>query len=249
MTRANRGLLTAALACAMLTGCGGGADTPTTPSTVVAATPQATADVQAMYAQFGNGVQVSFDGTTVTLRTTDLPDHPSPYFGAGHALYEAPHAGMVLNPNLIGAQNITFRLPAAPTVASATDTPMGPIGVAVNGVVFFNQYAAMRMPLAGEIATFDRYLGHPQQNNQYHYHLEPLWLTASSRSRLVGVLLDGFPVYGPAEMDGSPPTGLDSCHGHVGVTREFSDGIYHYHASMEAPYIAGCLRGNAGTVN
>lgn len=246
------GTLAVGLWCAVMAACGSTAAAPTTPAAAATAATTAGAPpssaVQAMYALFGNGVQVSFDGAIVTLRTTNLPDHPSPYYGQGHPLYEAPHAGMVLNPNRIASQNIVFRVPAAPTVATASDTPMGPIGVAVNGVVFFNQYAAMRMPLTAEIATFDRFLGHPQQNSQYHYHMEPTWLTASSRSRLVGVLLDGFPVYGPADADGRAPADLDSCHGHVGVTAEFPAGIYHYHANTEAPYLSGCFRGAAGTV-
>ena len=46
----------------------------------------------------------------------------------------------------------------------------------------------------------------------YHYHLEPLWLTGKrGAATLIGVLLDGFPVYGPGETDGSSPKGLDSC--------------------------------------
>ena len=37
------------------------------------------------------------DGQTVVLRTTDLPDHPSPYWGAGNANYEPPQAGMMVS--------------------------------------------------------------------------------------------------------------------------------------------------------
>src|SRR5215471_2931764 len=55
----------------------------------------------AIYSKFGNGVQVSLDGQTVVLKTTDVPDHPSPYFGVGNAGYEAPQPGMMVNPNRI----------------------------------------------------------------------------------------------------------------------------------------------------
>lgn len=220
--------------------------TPTTPATP--ATPP-TSGVQAMYAQFASSVTVSIEGATVTLRTNDLPDHKSPYWGASSASYEAPHAGMQVNPNLIASQNLTFRIPASPAAAAATsDTPMGPIGVSVNGVVLFNQYAAMRQPLTAEIVSFDRYNGHPSPSNQYHYHFEPVSITASSRSRLIGVLLDGFPVYGPIESDGTAPSGLDACNGHTGATPEFASGIYHYHTTAAVPYISGCFRGAAGTV-
>lgn len=222
-----------------------GTTAATTPATSPAPT---TAGVQAMYAQFGNGVVVSYDGSTVVLQTTDVPDHPSPYFGAGHAQYEPPHSGMQPNSNRIVAQNLTFRVPAAPSIGSASDTPLGPIGISVNGVVFFNQYAAMRQPLMSEIVSFDRHNGHPTPANQYHYHFEPLSITASSRSRLIGVLLDGFPVYGPVDADGRAPGDLDSCNGHVSATAEFGAGIYHYHTTTAVPYISGCFRGTPGTV-
>jgi hypothetical protein len=163
-------------------------------------------------------------------------------------LYEAPHAGMRVNPHSIAAQNIVMRVPLNPAVASPTDTPLGPIGVAINGVVFFNQYAAGRSPLDDEIVSFDRQNGHPSPSNQYHYHMEPYWLTLSSKSALIGVLLDGFPVYGPRDRDGNSPVDLDVCHGHDGATNEFPDGLYHYHATTVSPYISGCYRGTRGTI-
>ena len=65
-----------------------------------------------------------------------------------------------------------------PAVAAVhVATPMGPIGVAINGVPLFNQYAAGGAALTGEIVSFDQYNGHPQMSGQYHYHVEPLWLT------------------------------------------------------------------------
>jgi hypothetical protein len=194
------------------------------------------------------GAPASVEGAFVVIRATSVPDHPSPYFGVGHSMYEAPHAGMQVNPNRIATQSIVLRVPLNPASAAASDTPMGPMGVAVNGVALFNQYAAQRAPLDQEIPSFDRYNGHPQQQGQYHYHLEPLFLTAQGSSRLIGVLLDGFPVYGTRDPDGSAPAGLDACNGHVRATPEFPGGIYHYHVVAAPPYIAGCFRGSPGTV-
>src|SRR6266536_2452259 len=175
----------------------------TTSTTTTTSTGTTSATLPAIYGKFGNGVKVSFDSTTVTLTTTDLPDHNSPYFGVGNAKYEAPQAGMVVNPNLIASQNISLRVPAVPSKSTPSDTPLGPIGIATNGVVLFNQYAAGRMPLTNEIFSFDRYNGHPSPSNQYHYHVEPLWLTAQGKAVFIAVLLDGFPVYGPQEVGGS----------------------------------------------
>ena len=49
----------------------------------------------------------------------------------------------------------------------------------MNGVVLFNQDAAGRVPLINEILSVDCYNGHPSPSNEYHYHVEPLWLTQS----------------------------------------------------------------------
>lgn len=226
------------------------ASTTATPSTAAgAADPAPSGTLPSVYAQFGNGVQVSLDETTVVLRTTSVPDHRSPYFGSGNAMYEAPQAGMIVNPNVIRAQALVFRVPLTPQATTPSDTPLGPIGISVNGVVFFNQYAAGRQPLTNEIQTFDRYNGHPQQMGQYHYHIEPLWLTGNrGRSSFLGVLLDGYPVYGPQELGGEAPSGLDSCNGHTHSTPDFTSGVYHYHVVSAPPYISGCFRGRAGTV-
>lgn len=62
-------------------------------------------------------------------------------------------------------------------------------------------------------------------------------------SAVVGVLLDGFPLYGPVERDGSTPSGLDECGGHVGLTPDHERPIYHYHVAPARPTICGCLRG------
>lgn len=238
-----------------VTMCGSGSSSPASPTATTSSTSTSagtsgtTANLPAAYAQFGDAATVSVDGSTIVIRTTAVPDHRSPYFGTGHASYEAPHAGMQVNPHRIAAQNIVFRIPAAPSMAAPSDTPLGPIGVAVNGVVFFNQYAAMRMPLTNEILSFDRFNGHPSPSNQYHYHVEPLWLTESrGRSAFLGVLLDGYPVYGTTDASGTTPTDLDSCNGHTGATAEYPAGVYHYHVTSAPPYISGCFRGSPGTV-
>jgi YHYH protein len=200
-----------------------------------------------MYDKF-YGARVTFDGDTVVIDTDDVPDHGSPYFPANDSRYVAPPPGMVKNPGQILAQDLTLRVSLHPAVASPSDTNLGPIGVAVNGVVFFNQYAAGFQPLDDEIRTFDQYNGHPAPPmGIYHYHVEPVWLTKDP-SALIGVLLDGFPVYGPLDANGSTPTDLDVCHGHTSATPDFPGGIYHYHVGSAPPYISGCFRGQPGTV-
>ncbi len=226
---------------------------PTTPSAATTTTTTTTTGTStgapAWYAKFSSAVTVSMEGSNVVLRSTGVPDHASPYWGVGNALYEAPHAGMEVNPNRISTQSLVLRVPMTPTKATASDTPMGPMGIAINGVALFNQYAAGRSPLTSEIISFDRYNGHPQQTGQYHYHLEPLWLTSrDGAAALIGVLLDGYPVYGPRETGGALPTGLDTCNGHTHATADFAAGTYHYHVTTSVPYISGCFAGTPGSI-
>jgi hypothetical protein len=151
-------------------------------------------------------------------------------------------------------QTLTFKIPVNPAEASThASTPGGPIGVALNGVPFFNQYAAMSSPLEAEMVSFDQWWGHPQQQGQYHYHVEPLYLTSvkATDSSLIGFLLDGFPVYGPVELgDTITNAMLDVYHGHFLATHDFPNGIYHYHITSELPYINGNgFYGTAGSVS
>jgi len=203
----------------------------------------------AVFGKFVSTVQISVDGSIVVLQSKGTPNHTSPYWGSGNALYEAPHTGMVVNPNRIIEQNLVFRIPLNPSAATTiTATQLGPIGIAVNGVALYNQYAAGNAPLTNEIQTFDRYNGHPQQVGQYHYHIEPQYLTRNDSS-LVGFLLDGFPLYGKKDMDGSVPANLDAANGHVAATIDYPNGIYHYHVTDTVPYICGGFKGTPGTVS
>ena len=238
-----------ALAVALVCACAS-PSAPTAATTTATTTPNPTPSAApAIYQRFQSAVTVTVAGTQVVLRSAGLPDHKSPYWGAGNALYEAPLPGMMLAPNTIASQNLTLRVPIVPTAATPSDTPLGPIGMAVNGVAIFNQYAAGRSPLGAEILSFDRYNGHPQQTGQYHYHVEPLWLTSNNgASALIGVLLDGFPVYGPRDTGGSAPSGLDSCNGHTHATPDVPLGIYHYHVTAAPPYISGCYKGAPGSL-
>ncbi len=203
--------------------------------------------------QFTSNVTISSDGGTLTIDSDGLPNHPSPYWGQGHPNFEPPHMGMFVNPNLIEEQNLTFRIPAQPEIASTpSDTSLGPIGVSINGVPLFNQYAGVNMvtgeflPLENEIESFDIYNGHPQQTGQYHYHFEPVYLTVADNAAFIGFGLDGFPVYGPRNPDDSA-LDLDECNGETHVTPEYPEGIYHYHVTSVEPYIMGCYRGTPGT--
>ena len=195
-----------------------------------------------------NVVSYSIEGNNAIITTTNLPSHTSPYYldtewhDDLYEQYTGTNNAFHLNPNRIGEQQMTFTIPLHPEVATShEETPMGAMGLSRNGVVFFNQYAAGRSALDGEINSFDQNLGHPTGTNAYHYHIEPTYLTdVYGADALLGILSDGFPVYGPIENDVTMASeDLDDYHGHYSVTAEFPEGIYHYHVTADAPYING----------
>jgi hypothetical protein len=216
--------------------------------------------IPAIYQRIYGASSITNDGTYITIKTTDLPDHKSAYYAASNPLYQAfsgkTFGGFTfaINPNSIASQSITLKIPVNPAVSANHDaTPLGVIGIALNGVALFNQYAGPNTPLTTEIVSFDQYWGHPQQQGVYHYHVEPIYLTQTkfSESALVGFLLDGFPVYGPQE-NGKTLTSadLDTYHGHTSATADYPNGIYHYHFTADAPYLNGSgFYGTEGTVS
>ncbi|MEY4294749.1 MAG: hypothetical protein RLY82_437 [Pseudomonadota bacterium] len=179
------------------------------------------------------------------------------YYSGGSTFTQNPtyvHVGTsntVASPSTTLAYTLT--IPLQPTCAStSSSTSLDAIGVAKNGIVFFNQYAAGNAVLTSEIISFDRYGGHPAQAGNYHYHMEPRYLTTASfggggsPSHLVGWALDGFPVYGPTNASGNPVS-LDACNGEFHATTEYPAGIYHYHVTSTSPYLIGCYAGTPGT--
>ena len=132
-----------------------------------------TTEVPAVYKKIYGATSISSDGTYIYIKTKDLPDHKSTYYPTTNALYES-YSGttfggntFVKNPNSIIEQTTTVKLPLNPVVASThAATPLGAIGIAINGVAFFNQYAGPKnQALTGEIATF-----------RIHYLRQPLEL-------------------------------------------------------------------------
>jgi len=215
-------------------------------------------NIPAVFSQIYGAYSITFDGTFVTIKSYDQPDCKSVYWPTNNALYEA-FSGPTFNdssfiraPGNIVSQNITLKIPAYP-VAAAThaSTPMGVIGIGIDGVPFFNQYAAGGVAIAGEIHGFDQWWSHPQMSGMYHHHVEPKYLTTvrATKSSLMGFLLDGFPVYGTLDPDQSTPSNLDAYHGHTHATPDYPGGIYHYHFSATYPYLNGNgFWGTAGIV-
>ena len=160
---------------------------------------------------------VAYDATNVYVHASDIPSHDI-----------GPFPG---NPATPTNRNRTMRIPRAPVVNTGTKTAvgLGPIGVMVNGVSFFdprdnqsynNQGVWHQNANVFEASGFDGGPGHPapdmqsQTTGSYHYHQAPVALinqrdpgnTGQHASPLLGFAFDGFPIYGPygyANTDGT----------------------------------------------
>ena len=106
------------------------------------------------------------------------------------------------------------------------------IGLTISGVPIFGNFAAPGDDIYRESMTFDRCGAHPENTGNYHYHAEPYAISYND-SNFVGVMRDGFPIYGRLDKDGSKPT-VDAYGGHTGTTPD-SPGtpVYHYHVNEQ----------------
>lgn len=176
----------------------------------------------------------------LTLHSRNLPNHPTAKFPG-------------FNPCYIQEMSQTFRLPLEPVInpnAVAMDAgdrnhalPMGPIGVAVNGVVFFNPFDATMQDASN---IMDYCCGHPNPLNQYHYHKYPICVNTpfadrgDGPSEVIGFAFDGLPIYGPYQSAGlmakdstaHPLNAFNACYDDVRG--------WHYHVTPgKFPYIIG----------
>ncbi len=129
-------------------------------------------------------------------------------------------------------------VPAAEPRTARNAFLRGAIAVAINGVPIFNPLNN-RGEDASAIGELDTFGGHCGRADDYHYHLPPVHLEEQAgRGMPIAYALDGYPIYGFTEPDGSPPHGLDALNGH-----ETADLGYHYHATKTYPYLNGGFHG------
>ncbi|MFP6900395.1 MAG: YHYH protein [Opitutales bacterium] len=156
-----------------------------------------------------DSVVITVTDEHLVMKSKNLPNHPTANFPD----YSRKIDG---NPNYVAEQNLTFYLPLVPkrnTRAIAMDKrntnralPGGPIGVAANGVIFFNPFD--HIAEADAVWRLDRCCGHPSPNSQYHYHKYPVCVKSpwaddgEGHSPVIGFAFDGYPVYGPYEAKG-----------------------------------------------
>ncbi len=129
-------------------------------------------------------------------------------------------------------------VPAAKPASTKNAFLRGAIALAVNGIPIFNPLNN-RGEDAYKIGELDDFGGHCGRADDYHYHIAPVHLEKQvGKGMPIAYALDGYPIYGYEEPDGSPVTGLDKLGGH-----EDAAGNYHYHATKSYPYLNGGFRG------
>ena len=201
-------------------------------------------------ALWGSNVIVNYTNGKLHYRSNGLPNHPRP------AEYALPNEGIMrptvatshAGPDPSVAQNYEFKIPLNPKKAiSPTLTDLGVVGAMISGAPLFNPYefdqatVAMQSNFSVKNAAgidvwfLDDCAGHPTPFGEYHYHALPKCITAkidgpSGPSHILGIALDGYPIYGDRDIDGKKITAaqLDKCNGIHSPTPEFPNGVYHY---------------------
>ena len=193
--------------------------------------PRAAAD----FARFAPKVATRWDEHDLFVESDGMPDHelmvgirawqqqvplPQPYRGAN--AWQFPLAPV----------------PAEEPLSARSHFFRGAIAIAVDGVPIFNPIkndGRTDTFLAGELDLFG---GHSGRADDYHYHVAPVFLNGGDPKRPVAYALDGYPIYGYTETDGSPARSLDAFNGH-----EDAQLGYHYHATKTYPYLNGGFHG------
>ncbi len=219
-------------------------------------TDEPTTDTGSLHSAFSefdsDNLNIYMDGDKVVIESNGLPNHTSPYWSnttertingpmgahttpaaaVDHPLFVAP---TVTNFNEMAPGNIddfngsyTLTIPANPTKANtSSSTGLGAIGIAVSGAMIYNDEEGPNVPLDNAASSLD-YTGAHTGPQSYHYHLETkAW--SEDDDKLIGIMSDGFFLYGRKDYDGSYPTDLDASGGHFGPTPHNPDGEYHYH--------------------
>lgn len=154
--------------------------------------------------------RVRYTATNAYINSNGVPSHPI-----------GPWAN---NPNSTTSQNRLLRIPRAPVVQTGTRTatPLGPVGVLLNGVAIFNakdgrSYNNLNVwnqnAYVVEGPSMDSAPGHPAPGGTYHYHMRPvlpseqLCEDSHQHSPLIGFAFDGFPIYGAYGYSNSNGTG------------------------------------------
>jgi hypothetical protein len=154
----------------------------------------------------------------------------------------------MIEPSLEGS---TATIDICPSkAASTTATGLGAIGYLISGTAMFNSFEMnASTPAVSDNASYAFTDGTGTKRTAYfldqcnthsngttwHAHGNPACVTSQvdisgGPSHIIGVALDGFPIYGGYDINGNviAVSQLDACNGITSATPEFPDGAYHY---------------------
>ena len=204
----------------------------------------------ASFAPFKPNVRYNWDGTTFFLESDNTPEGmPNKMFGITTWQQQVPipaayFAHSTSNENNAGSlgyqQPNVWRIPLVPVPSASpiviynppappTNFLRGAVALASNGIAIFNP-SNNGGNVSYEIGELDYYGGHCGLADDYHYHIIPTHLNTRFGGPLgddkpVAWALDGYPIYGFVEPDGSARQQLDAEGGH-----DHGPWGYHYHA-------------------
>jgi hypothetical protein len=224
-------------------------------------------------AQWGKNIEITIGNSLFRYQSKGLPNHKMPdQYVVPKGNNQPPFAkdedsefAVVNTSEFVKETPIDVTITLNPVYSEkVTQTELGMIGVIISGSRLFNDYENPERTFVaiddqhriGNAAFLDDCNAHPLQSGHgYHYHGVPECIrnagAAGNHSPIVGVLMDGFPVYGKKGENGKVMANstLDECSGHMGPTPEFPEGIYHYHlTSDKAPYSIDCYHGDVSQV-
>lgn len=192
--------------------------------------------LNAAFAPFKSKVSTSFDATYFYVQSQGIADHEM-MAGITGWQQQVPIPQCYLGSN-------AWSIPLNPVIATIP-VPVNPqhfirgaLALAVNGIPIFNPFTNTGVDALVD-GQLDNFGGHSGRADDYHYHIAPLSLySQTSPTMPIAFGLDGFPIYGSKEPDGSDMKALDANHGHYG-----SNGVYHYHGTTAYPYMIGNMVG------
>ena len=202
----------------------------------------------------------------------------SPQYPNSVAVTPVSNTEMAVTPYLpANLQPATATFNVCPAkAATTTATNMGAIGYMISGEAIFNPYEANGAATpamsdnvsysfttgggVAETASFiDACNSHPTPiagGYMWHHHGIPSCLVAqldgsSGPSHLIGIALDGFPIYGGRDINGNTiaTSQLDACNGITSPTPEFPSGVYHYVLPIGVTGKQSSLNCYSGTVS
>ena len=189
----------------------------------------------AAFAAFAPKVALRWDERFLFIESNGIPSHN---MMVGITAWQQ----QVPLPHSYTGEN-AWRIPLHPVVAREPASIQnrflrGAIALAANGIPIFNPQNN-RGEISQDIGELDEWGGHCGRADDYHYHAAPLHLQSVLGPKLpIAYALDGYPIYGPTEPDGSPVAKLDALNGHDDAKLG-----YHYHASKKYPFVNGGFHG------